>query len=84
MELHQEAGKAAEAAPIATGLGKLMLRYEALTMSFNELLFARDGEVAISSSLDPSQAAQGVVAQRREIALESIADAVQLPTNRQH
>ena len=75
IQLHQEAGKAAEAAPIATGLGKLMLRYEALTMSFNELLFARDGEVAISSSLDPSQAAQGVVAQRREIALESIADA---------
>ena len=75
IQLHQEAGKAAEAAPIATGLGKLMLRYEALTLSFNELLFARDGEVAISSSLDPTQAAQGVVAQRRETALESIADA---------
>ena len=75
IQLHQEAGKAAEAAPVAAGLGKLMLRYKALTMSFNELLFARDGEVAISSSLDPSQAAQGAVAQRREMALESIADA---------
>ena len=73
--LHQEAGKAAEAASVAAGLGTLLLRYEALTNTFNELLFARDGELAISSSLDPEQASRGVLAQRHEAALEAVDDA---------
>ena len=73
--LHQEAGKAAEAAAVAAGLNTLLLRYEALTNTFNELLFARDGELAISSSLDPEQASRGVLAQRHEAALEAVDDA---------
>jgi hypothetical protein len=75
IQLHKEAGKGAEAAPVAAGLGTLMLRYEALTHTFNELLFARDGELAISSSLDPEQASRGVLAQRREAALEAVDEA---------
>jgi hypothetical protein len=75
IQLHREAGKAAEAAPIAAGLNTLLLRYDALTNTFNELLFARDGELAISSSLDPEQASRGVLAQRHEAALEAVDDA---------
>ena len=75
IQLHKEAGKAAEAAPIAAGLNTLLLRYEALTNTFNELLFARDGELAVSSSLDPEQASRGVLAQRHEAALEAVDDA---------
>ena len=75
IQLHKEAGKAAEAAPVAAGLNTLLLRYEALTNTFNELLFARDGELAVSSSLDPEQASRGVLAQRREAALEAVDDA---------
>jgi hypothetical protein len=75
IQLHREAGKAAEAAPIAAGLNTLLLRYDALTNTFNELLFARDGELAVSSSLDPEQASRGVLAQRHEAALEAVDDA---------
>jgi hypothetical protein len=75
IQLHKEAGKAAEAAPVAAGLGTLLLRYEALTHTFNELLFARDGELAISSSLDPEQASRGVLAQRHQAAIEAVDDA---------
>ena len=75
IQLHKEAGKAAEAAPVAAGLGTLLLRYEELTNTFNELLFARDGELAVSSSLDPEQASRGVLAQRHEAALEAVDDA---------
>jgi hypothetical protein len=75
IQLHKEAGKAAEAAPVAAGLNTLLLRYEALTQTFNELLFARDGELAVSSSLDPEQASRGVLAQRHEAALEAVDDA---------
>ena len=75
IQLHKEAGKAAEAAPIAAGLNTLLLRYEALTRTFNELLFARDGELAVSSSLDPEQASRGVLAQRHEAALEAVDEA---------
>ncbi len=75
IQLHKEAGKGAEAAPVAAGLGTLMLRYEALTQTFNELLFARDGELAVSSSLDPEQASRGVLAQRRQAALEAVDEA---------
>jgi HJR/Mrr/RecB family endonuclease len=75
IQLHKEAGKAAEAAPIAAGLNTLLLRYAALTNTFNELLFARDGELAVSSSLDPEQASRGVLAQRHEAALEAVDDA---------
>jgi hypothetical protein len=75
IQLHKEAGKAAEAAPVAAGLNTLLLRYEALTNTFNELLFARDGELAVSSSLDPEQASRGVLAQRREAALKAVNDA---------
>jgi hypothetical protein len=75
IQLHKASGKAAEAAPVAAGLGTLLLRYEALTNTFNELLFARDGELAVSSSLDPEQASRGVLAQRHEAALEAVDDA---------
>ena len=75
IQLHKESGKAAEAAPVAAGLNTLLLRYEALTNTFNELLFARDGELAVSSSLDPELASRGVLAQRHEAALEAVDDA---------
>jgi hypothetical protein len=73
MQLQRNAGRAAEGAPIATGLNTLLLRYELLTNSFNELLFARDGEVAVSTSLDPNN--PGLLTQRREAALEAVDDA---------
>ena len=73
MQLQRNAGRAAEGAPIATGLNTLLLRYEILTNSFNELLFARDGEVAVSTSLDPNN--PGLLTQRREKALEAVDDA---------
>ena len=75
IQLHKASGKAAEAAPVAAGLNTLLLRYEALTNTFNELLFARDGELAVSSSLHPEQASRGVLAQRHEAALEAVDDA---------
>ena len=73
MQLQRNAGRAAEGAPIASGLNTLLLRYEILTNSFNELLFARDGEVAVSTSLDPNN--PGLLTQRREKALEAVDDA---------
>ena len=75
IQLHKAAGKGAEAAPVASGLGTLLLRYASLTQTFNELLFARDGELAISSSLDPEQASRGVLAQRHQAAIEAVEDA---------
>ena len=77
IQLHQEAGKAAEAAPVAASLGALLQRLATLERTFNDLLFDRYGQVTQSASLDPTQAANGVLAERRAAALEAVGDASQ-------
>ena len=72
IQLHQAAGKAAQAASIATGLGALLERQAVLSKSFDELLFARDGEVVISTSLDPNDTSNGVLRARRDTARTAI------------
>jgi len=75
IQLHQEAGMAAEAAPIAASLGALLQRLTTLEQTFNDLLFDRYAQVTQSASLDPTMVANGVLKQRREAALEAVADA---------
>ena len=75
IQLHQEAGKAAEAAPIAASLGALLQRLTTLERTFNDLLFDRYAQVTQSASLDPTMVANSVLKQRREAALEAVADA---------
>ena len=84
IQLHQEAGKAAEAAPIAASLGALLQRLATLERTFNDLLFDRYGQVTQTVSLnpgqvtlDPRQVANGVLTSRREAALEAVDDASQ-------
>ena len=77
IQLHQEAGKAAEASPVAASLGALLQRLATLERTFNDLLFDRYGQVTQSASLDPTQAANGVLAERRAAALEAVGDASQ-------
>ena len=75
IQLHQEAGKAAEAAPVAASLGGLLQRLATLERTFNDLLFDRYAQVTQSASLDPTVPANSVLKQRREAALEAVADA---------
>jgi hypothetical protein len=75
IQLHQEAGKAAEAAPVAASLGALLQRLATLERTFNDLLFDRYAKVTQSTSLDPTMPANSVLKQRREEALEAVADA---------
>ena len=72
IQLHQAAGKAAQAASIATGLGALLERQALLSRTFDELLFARDGEVVVSTSLDPNDTSNGVLRARRDTARAAI------------
>jgi hypothetical protein len=72
IQFHQAAGKAAQAASIATGLGALLERQSLLSNTFDELLFARDGEVVISTSVDPNDTSNDVLGARRERALLAI------------
>ncbi len=77
IQLHQQAGKAAEAAPIAASLANLLQRQATLTKTFKDLLFDRYGQVTTSASLDPSKPANSILQQRREAALEAVDDASQ-------
>ena len=72
IQFHQTAGRAAQAASIATGLGALLERQSLLSKTFDDLLFARDGEVVVSTSLDPSDTSNGVLAARKTAALYAI------------
>jgi len=72
IKLHQDAGKAAQAASIATGLGALLERQALLSKTFDELLFLRDGEVVVTTSVDPNDTSNGVLLARSRKAHDAI------------
>lgn len=75
IQAYRNIGRASQSAVIATGLSGLMQRQAMLDRPFDSLLFARDGEVVVSTSLDPRDTSGGSLALRRDRAETSIAEA---------
>lgn len=75
VDYHKAAGRAAEAAPIASSLNTLIKSYETLNLPFSELLSSRDTEVVLSTSVDESHPINAVLTDRQMYAEEIIEEA---------
>jgi hypothetical protein len=75
IQSYRNIGRGAESAVIATGLSSLMQRQALLDRPFSSLLFARDGEVVVTTSLDPRDTSAGSLALRRDRAETAISEA---------
>ena len=73
--LAREAGSSALSSTFGAGFGNLQRELSRLSLPFDDLLFARDAEVVTSRSLDPSQNARSLLADREAAARAAVRDA---------
>lgn len=73
--LSREAGASALASTFGAGFSNLQAELNKLAMPFDQLLFARDAEVVVSRSVDPTQNANSLLASRETAARKAVADA---------
>lgn len=77
--LSRDAGAGYQASAFGAGFSELMRSLAKLSLSFDELVFARDAEVVVSNSLDPESTNQTLLAEYRmeaEAGVEAAAAAV--------
>jgi hypothetical protein len=74
-ELSRDAGAGFLNAGQGAGFANLMRELSRLSRPFDELIHARDGEVVVSTSLDPLETNDTILADLEETALAEIADA---------
>lgn len=73
--LSREAGASALGSTFGAGFANLQRELNRLAMPFDVLLFARDGEVVTSRSVDPTKNANSLLAERETAARAAVADA---------
>ncbi len=78
--LTQDSGAGYQAAAFGGGFSDLMKRAGRLSLSFDDLVFARDAEVVVSTSLDPESSNQTILSSMQaeaEMEIERAAEMVQ-------
>lgn len=74
-ELSRDAGAGFLNAGQGAGLANLMRELNKLSRPFDDLIFARDGEVVVSTSLDPLETNDTILSELEATAIAEIADA---------
>ena len=75
--LNLRAGQEAQGAVVAAGFAELQRALLKLSMSFDELIYARDAEVTVSTSLDPTRGNLTLLGDLKDEALEDLEDAAE-------